>query len=149
MIKQASVTDASAEQAKGAIYIDVRSTREFAAGHPAGAVNIPVMDYDEDTGQPAPNADFVRVVQANFASDAPLLVGCQMGGRSLRAAQMLETFGFTDVTNVLGGFGGSRDRMSGRVVDPGWEESGLPVEEGEPPHASYASLARKADDAPR
>ena len=32
----------------------------------------------------------------------------------MRAAQMLETFGFTDVTNVKGGFGGARDPM-GRV----------------------------------
>ena len=27
----------------GAVLIDVRSTREYAAGHPAGAVHVPVL----------------------------------------------------------------------------------------------------------
>jgi len=149
MVKDASVTEAHEHQRTGAVYVDVRSRREFAAGHPSGAVNVPLMDYDEDTGQPSPNGDFVRVIRANFAPDARLLIGCQVGGRSQRAAQMLEASGFTDITNVRGGFGGFRDRMSGRLIDAGWEESGLPVETGEPDHASYAALARKADDSDR
>ena len=37
--------------------------------------------------------------------------------------------GFTDVSNVRGGFGGARDD-TGRVVIPGWREAGLPVETG-------------------
>ena len=28
----------------GAVLIDVRSTREYAAGHPAGALHVPVLD---------------------------------------------------------------------------------------------------------
>jgi hypothetical protein len=32
----------------------------------------------------------------------------------------------------------------GRTVDPGWEESGLPVESGAPAGRGYAELAAKA-----
>ena len=56
---------------------------------------------------------------------------------------MLSSFGFSDVTNVKGGFGGMRDPM-GRSIDPGWEESGLPVEEGSPAGRRYEDLAARA-----
>ena len=143
MPKHASVTEAQTLQQQGSTYVDVRSQAEFEQGHAAGAVNIPLLDRDSATGQMMPNPDFIRVMQANFASDAKLLIGCQVGGRSMRASQMLETFGFTDVTNVKGGYGGMRD-PSGRVVDPGWEESGLPVETGAPAGQRYAEFAKKA-----
>jgi rhodanese-related sulfurtransferase len=138
-VKHASVTAAHALQAEGAVYIDVRSTQEFGLGHPAGAVNVPLLEPDPDTGQIAPNPDFVRVIQANFTPDTKLLIGCQMGGRSMRAAQMLDAFGFTDVTNVLGGFGGARG------ADRGWAESGLPVDSEHPAGRAYKDLAAKAD----
>jgi hypothetical protein len=67
-----------------------------------------------------------------------------MGGRSARAAQILETFGFTNVSNVKGGFGGARDFL-GRQIDPGWVESGLPVEVEAPPGKAYRDLLEKAD----
>jgi rhodanese-related sulfurtransferase len=144
MPKHVSVTDARRLQEEGYTYVDVRSTREFAAGHPAGAVNVPLIEPDEDTGQMMPNPDFVRVMQAIFPPDAKLLIGCQVGGRSMRAAQMLESFGFADVSNVRGGFAGMRDPM-GRSIDPGWVESELPVEEDQPAGRSYADLAARAD----
>ena len=129
MPKHASVTDARQLQESGSAYVDVRSQAEFEQGHPAGAVNVPLLDRDPRSGQMMPNPDFMHTMQTNFAADAPLLIGCQVGGRSMRASQMLEALGFTDVTNVKGGFGGMRDPM-GRMIDPGWEESGLPVETG-------------------
>ena len=143
MPKHASVTEAQSLQQQGATYVDVRSQAEFEQGHATGAINVPLMDRDSASGQMAPNPDFVRVMQANFAPDARLLIGCQVGGRSMRAAQMLEAFGFTDVTNVKGGFGGMKDPM-GRTVDPGWAESGLPVETGAPAGQLYAEFAKKA-----
>ena len=91
------------------------SSAEFAAGRPAGSLNVPLLDNDEDTGQLMPNPDFVRVMRANFAADARLLVGCQSGSRSSRAAQMLEAFGFTNVANVPAGY-------------DGWAPSGLPID---------------------
>lgn len=145
MAKQVNVTEASELQTKGHTYVDVRSTEEFALGHPDGAFNVPLLEPDGATGQMMPNPDFVRVMQASFPSDAKLLIGCQMGGRSMRAAQMLDSFGFTDVSNVRGGFGGARDPMTGRVVDSGWADSGLPIEDGQPAERSWDALLRKAD----
>ena len=139
-----SVTEARAMQESGAVYLDVRSRAEYEQGHPAGAINVPLLERDEETGQMHPNLDFTRVVQANFPADATLLVGCQMGGRSARAAQILETFGFRNVSNVKGGFGGARDFM-GRQIDPGWVETGLPVEVDAPQGKTYDDLLAKAD----
>jgi rhodanese-related sulfurtransferase len=145
MAKQVNVTEANELKATGHTYVDVRSTQEFALGHPEGALNVPLLEPDGATGQMMPNPDFVRVIQTRFPSGAKLLIGCQMGGRSMRAAQMLESFGFTDVSNVRGGFGGARDPMTGRVVDSGWADSGLPIEDGQPAERSWDALLRKAD----
>jgi rhodanese-related sulfurtransferase len=142
MPKQISVQDAHDLQDRGAVYVDVRSQGEFEGGHPANAVNVPLLDRDARSGQMMPNPDFVEVMKANFPTDTPLLIGCQVGGRSQRAAQILETFGFTDVANVKGGFAGMRDPM-GRSLEPGWMESGLPVETDAPGRA-YPDLAKKA-----
>jgi rhodanese-related sulfurtransferase len=146
MIKQISVSEAHALQQQGGTYVDVRSTQEFADGHPSGAVNVPIFEPDEDTGQMAPNADFVRVMRATFAPDTRLLVGCQVGGRAVRAAQVLESFGFTNIAVVRGGFGGARDPL-GRVVDAGWADSGLPVGTGANAGQPYQALLAKADQA--
>ena len=112
-----------------AVYLDVRTEGEFEAGHPAGARNVPVVFFDPATRQPTPNADFVATVERTIPRTAKLLVGCQSGGRSARACELLARAGFTDLTIVRGGFGGARDQ-SGRVVVPGWREAGLPVETG-------------------
>ena len=141
-MKNVTVTEARQLQQSGATYVDVRSTEEFEAGHPEGAVNIPLLEPD-DSGQMEQNPDFLRVMKASFDAGAPLLVGCQAGMRSLTAAQMLETFGFTDVTNVRGGFGGGRDR----AAEPGWMTSGLPVETDTPAERTYSALLEKADKA--
>jgi rhodanese-related sulfurtransferase len=142
MPKHASVTEARKLQEQGSTYVDVRSQAEFQMGHAVGAVNVPLLDRDPGSGQMTPNPDFMKVMQGSFSPDARLLIGCQVGGRSMRAAQMLETFGFTDVTNIKGGFGGMKD-PTGRSIDPGWEESGLPVET-DSAGRSYADLAGKA-----
>ena len=147
MPRNVSVVEARALQSEGYTYVDVRSSPEFAAGHPEGSVNVPLFEPDADTGQMAPNPDFVRVMQSVFAPDAKLLVGCEVGGRSMRAAQMLESFGFGEVANVRGGFKGMRDPMSGRTVDPGWHESDLPVERDQPAGRAYRDLLARADSA--
>jgi rhodanese-related sulfurtransferase len=144
-MKHVSVAEAHQLQSGGAVYVDVRSTQEFDAGHPQGAVNVPLLEHDE-RGQMAQNPDFLRVMKAAFPQDAPLLIGCQAGMRSLKAAQMLETFGFTDVTNVRGGFGGARDQ-AGATLEPGWASSNLPIETGRPEGRSYDALLEKADRA--
>ncbi len=112
-----------------AVYLDVRTEAEFAAGHPAGARNVAVVRLDPTTRQPTPNLEFVSTVGQIVARNTKLLVGCQAGGRSQHACELLARAGFTDVTNVHGGFGGARDQ-TGRLVVPGWRDAGLPVETG-------------------
>jgi rhodanese-related sulfurtransferase len=142
MPKQISVEDARKLQEQGAVYVDVRSQMEFEGGHPADAVNVPLLDHDARSGQVMPNPDFMEVMKANFPADTALLIGCQVGGRSQRAAMMLESIGFTNVANVRGGFSGMRDPM-GRTVDPGWADSGLPVET-DAPGRTYEDMMKKA-----
>ncbi len=126
----------------GAVYVDVRSPQEFANGHPAGAVNIPVAFADPARGMVL-NPDFLGVVEKTFSKDKKIIVGCQAGPRSTRAAGMLADAGYQDVANLLGGFGGMRDQ-SGTVLAPGWSASGLPVSSDVGDGVSYESLARKA-----
>lgn len=120
---------ATLQQQSKAVYLDVRTEGEFEAGHPAGARNIPVLVLDPATREPRPNPDFVATVERTLPRGTKLIIGCQAGGRSQHACELLAQAGWTDVTNVRGGFGGARDH-SGRVVVPGWREAGLPVETG-------------------
>ena len=126
---------------ESAVYIDVRTEREFANGHPQGAVNIPVAFPDPSRGMTM-NEEFVNVVKANFSQDTKIIVGCQAGPRSTAAANLLQQSGFQDVANLLGGFGGMRDPM-GNVNAPGWAASGLPVSNDNGEGVSYHSLAAK------
>ena len=119
-------------------YVDVRSQPEFLNGHPSGALNIPIM-FREAMGM-VPNPDFLTVMLGTFDLQDPLLLGCQMGSRSGRAAEALVAAGFTDVANVVGGFGGARDEQGG-VIEKGWLELGLPVDYGEQEGRNYAALA--------
>jgi rhodanese-related sulfurtransferase len=123
------------------VYIDVRTEREFANGHPQGAVNIPVAFSDPARGMVV-NEDFVHVVEANFPHEKNIIVGCQAGPRSNAAAGMLQQAGYQDVSNMLGGFGGMRDQM-GNVSAPGWIASGLPVSDDNGEGVSYESLKGK------
>ena len=126
------------------VYIDVRTEREFAIGHPTSAVNVPVAFADPARGMVA-NPEFVKVVEANFPRDKKIIVGCQAGPRSTAAARMLEQIGYQDVSNMLGGFGGMRDQM-GNTLAPGWQASGLPVSSENGEGASYASLKLKMEN---
>jgi rhodanese-related sulfurtransferase len=125
----------------GYTYVDVRSEPEFGAGHAAGAVNVPIAHMGG--GGMTPNPDFVRVMEAAFAKDAKIIVGCKAGGRSLRAAQALLAAGFTDVLDQRAGWAGARDAF-GQVSEPGWLRAGLPTEAGEPSGRTYADMRKKA-----
>jgi rhodanese-related sulfurtransferase len=147
--KNLNVREARSKQGEGYTYVDVRSIPEFELGHPAGAVNVPLLHRDEHTGQMMANRQFLDVMRANFASDAKLLIGCQVGGRSAQAAQFLTLAGFNDVANVLGGYDGARDPMTGIVQDEGWVQAALPTEAGQPEGRGYGDLhARLAEQGP-
>ncbi len=138
-IKHITVQQAQQQQASGATYLDVRSIPEFQQGHPPGAVNIPLLHLDPQTGQMRPNPEFLAVVKANFSSDATLVIGCKMGGRSQHACELLSTAGFRDVANVLGGWGGAP-----QMGHTGWVQAGLPVETAADESREYEALQKKA-----
>jgi rhodanese-related sulfurtransferase len=74
-------------QERGARIIDVREPTEFAGGHLPGAVNIPLAD----------------LTLLPELSATPVVVVCASGGRSARAAALLEGAGHLEVANLLGG----------------------------------------------
>lgn len=131
------------QEDRAAVYLDVRSQREFVAGHPAGAINVPIAEPDPATGQMAFNPDFLAVVEKTLPSSTRILVGCMSGRRSEMACTLMERAGYTQLANVHGGFGGSRDPI-GRVIQPGWAGLGLPVSTENGDGVSYASLRKKA-----
>ena len=127
------------ESDRDAVYIDVRTEQEFMNGHVPNSINVPVVWPDPATRQMKPNPDFAKVVSTHFEKDKRIIVGCQAGGRSQFAADLLDKDGFKDVSNMQGGFGGARDPM-GQVIVPGWSQLGFPVETEVPFDSSYASL---------
>jgi hydroxyacylglutathione hydrolase len=99
-----SITPAQlAQRLSDVTVVDVRSANEWASGHLPGATHIP-LGYLAERSSELPRAKAV-------------VVQCQSGARSSIAASMLERLGFTNVSNLTGGFSG-------------WSASGLPVEEG-------------------
>lgn len=142
-IKRISPAEAKAllDSAAGYTYIDVRTVEEFDTAHVPGAKNIPVFEQDS-SGRMQANSQFVEVIEANFPKDAGIIVGCQKGGRSLRAAQMLLEAGFASVLDMRGGFGGESDPL-GRLTYPGWEPSGFPTSTESAPEDRFEHLARR------
>jgi rhodanese-related sulfurtransferase len=100
---------------EGFTYVDVRTPEEFAAGHPAGAVNIPLAE------------SFVADMSARYAKDAKIILGCRTGNRSLKGQRMLVDAGFTNVLEQRAGWDGARGSF-GEVTEPGWKRLGLPSE---------------------
>ncbi|HEY2407558.1 MAG TPA: rhodanese-like domain-containing protein [Polyangiaceae bacterium] len=139
-IKPVTPAEAAELMKQGSIYVDVRSEAEFEQGHPAGALNVPLLK--NAPGGMAPNADFLTDMQAAFGTAEPLIVGCKAGGRSRRAAEMLVRAGFADVSDQVAGFDAGRDPF-GKPL-PGWSRANLPVEAGQPAGQSYPDVkARK------
>ncbi|WP_029011177.1 rhodanese-like domain-containing protein [Azospirillum halopraeferens] len=88
------------------LLLDVRSAGEFAGGHIAGAVNVPLDTLDRRL------AELREGIAAHRS--AAVVVVCQTGPRAARASAMLKRAGLADVSVLQGG-------MSG------WSASGLPV----------------------
>jgi len=140
-IKRVSPKEAAELTQQGYTYVDVRSTTEFENGRPQGAVNVPLMHADPARGM-VPNAEFLDVMKKRFPSGSKIVLGCQGGNRSMRAAEMLQAQGWNDLIEQRAGFGGARDMSTGRVVEPGWADAGLPVESGPAPGRDWASLSK-------
>jgi len=130
------------EEDKEVVYLDVRTVSEYFAGHPKSALNIPVVLPNPATGQMTPNPEFLPTVEGNLPKDARIIVGCMSGVRSQFAADLMERAGYQQVSNMQGGFAGTRDPQ-GRVVVQGWRDSGLPVESGDGGVSGYEALLKK------
>ncbi|MBI4815501.1 MAG: oxidative damage protection protein [Deltaproteobacteria bacterium] len=127
---------------QGYTILDVRSVREYREGHPEGAFNVPYLE--EGRHGMVPNEHFIDVVRAAFPNqETKLITSCQMGGRSVRAANELMQLGYKNVLDLRGGFGSEKDE-AGNVLVPGWRDSALPVEGGEPAGRAYSALKAKA-----
>lgn len=82
---QKSNTDVEQLVKNGAFLVDVRTPAEFAEGHVAGSVNIPLTDIEKELGQ--------------FKDKEQIVVFCRSGARSGQALQILNKNGFTNVSN--------------------------------------------------
>ncbi len=80
----------AAHAADNALWIDVRSPEEFAAGHLEGAVNIP---YDEIA---------TRIGSVQPDRKAPIKLYCGIGVRAQMAKFSLEAQGYERVSNEGG-----------------------------------------------
>src|SRR6476646_3738354 len=87
---------------KGAV-LDVRTAKEFEAGHIPGAVNIDVNSPEFDK----------KVAQLD--KDKTYLVHCASGVRSVRACEKMNRMDFKQLINLQGGI-------------KAWEKAGKPVE---------------------
>lgn len=85
--------------------LDVRTPEEYAEGHIAGALLIPVQE--------------LAMRLHEVPKDRQVYVYCRSGRRSSRAAAVLAEAGFNRIENVQGG-----------II--AWQAAGYPVERGQP-----------------
>lgn len=83
---------------KQLLIVDVRRETEFADGHVAGAVNIPLTDL-LDPGS-----------MANINEKDNLYIHCAGGYRSLIASSLMKRQGIHNLRNVLGGWNAIREQ---------------------------------------
>jgi glyoxylase-like metal-dependent hydrolase (beta-lactamase superfamily II)/rhodanese-related sulfurtransferase len=98
----APVASARLQGASPPLLIDVRSPAEYAAGHLAGSLALPLSR--------------LAAALPTLPRDRPALVYCASGYRSSIAASVLQRVGVADVTEIAAGING-------------WTAAGLPVVE--------------------
>ena len=101
-IEELSPQEARRRATRGVRLIDVREDHERAAGMAEGAVGVAKSTLEAEPAVHVPNP-----------ADEVILI-CQSGNRSLRAAQALAEQGYLEVASVTGG--------TGR-----WQQEGLPM----------------------
>ena len=91
-VREVAAIEASKEQAKGAVLIDVRESEEFANGHikdaiplSKGVIELHIEDAVPDT-------------------DTPIICYCGGGSRSALAADNLQKMGYTNAISLDGGW---------------------------------------------
>ena len=123
------------ESDQRAVLIDVRSSMEFLfVGHPMGSVHVPWIDAPEWTVNPQFVTEVRKVMLGGIGmgvhdSDAPVLLICRSGKRSLEAGKLLIDNNFKVVYNIEQGFEGELDHEHHRSTTGGWRFHGLPWEQ--------------------
>jgi rhodanese-related sulfurtransferase len=85
------------------VLVDVRSQREYAAGHVPKATSIPLDELPRRAGE----------LESHRTEDVYLI--CAVGSRSMQAAELLSEAGFKRPINISGG-------------TSGWKEKDFPLE---------------------
>jgi len=86
------------------LILDVRTAKEWSAGHIAGSLNIPLSQLRARLGE--------------LPADRPIVVHCEGGYRSAVAASLLSQMGRTEVSDMVGGFKAwMASRLPSQVVD--------------------------------
>jgi hydroxyacylglutathione hydrolase len=81
--------------------VDVRAQHEWDAGHVPGVAHFPLGNLTEHVNE--------------LPRDQPIVVYCQGGGRSAIGASLLQARGFSNVSNLRGGF--SQWQREGHAVE--------------------------------
>jgi len=90
---------------EGAVILDVRDSKEFAAGHIVDAVNVPHTSLES------------RLPELEKYKEKPVTIVCKMGQHAGTAGAMLRKAGFASVS-----------RLSGGMTE--WRNQNLPVVKG-------------------
>ena len=90
-IPEISPADARDRQRAGAVLVDVREPHERAAGFAEGALGVARAELEGEPSATLPD------------HGVEIVLICQGGGRSLRAAQSLRAQGYANVASVAGG----------------------------------------------
>ena len=107
-----------------AVLVDVRTKIEHAfVGHPPGAISIPWIEAPDWQINPHFINDVKKLVHDR---NAPILLLCRSGQRSLDAAKALEDAGYQLLINIVDGFEGALDQHKHRGTLGGWRYHGLP-----------------------
>ena len=125
MIKQIKSSEVKKllEENPKTVILDVRTNDELSSvgkinAEDLGSKTYHVVVSPDLRNWQSPDPNFVENVKKQIDKDAPILISCAAGGRSLIAANLLEQEGYTAM-NLSDGF-------SGNGEDPGWKNAGLP-----------------------
>ena len=90
IFRQVHVSEVRGLVESGAFIIDVREADEYAAGHLKTAVNIPLSELRERTGE--------------IPEDRPVYLHCRSSQRSYNALMALQGLGFSNIWNISGSY---------------------------------------------
>lgn len=102
--REMALSEAPAALIQADVVIDVREPDEFAAGHLAGAINLPrgLLEFK------------LSANPALQARDLAVVLYCKTSGRAALAACSMQAMGYLNVVSVAGGY-------------DAWVAAGLPV----------------------